>query len=427
MKGRNVRIVAVSLALMLVPVTALLAGGAQEEAVEEDGRKSHLTVTTWETTRGLDDQRLIAEMFQERNPDVTVDVVSPPGNYVERILTQTAGGNPPDVFQIGDVDVRRFGGEGRLVDLNSFIEADPDFDVDDFFGGAFEYGNVGGQQLALPKDYSPLVMFYNRGHFDEAGLDYPDETWHWDDLVEATQTIVDQGLSRYGITFGNLLEDRHIEPFIWANNGAFSNDDGTQMTGYLDSPDTIEAMERIASLVFDRELTPDVSAAEALGGPRQLFYDGNTSVLFWGVWHMEAMDEAGIDFGTAVLPKMERHASVLFWAGYSMFDAVEDRDTAWSLLKHYVSTDAQEIMGETRMTPNRHAAERLGQLDDPRMSTAYELADYAEVPFGLKGAAQANAVPDLNEAFERIFLQQADIAETLRDTARAIEAEHLNQ
>lgn len=45
-------------------------------------------------------------------------------------------------------------------------------------------------------DIDTIALWYNKAMFDESGIDYPDETWTWDTLVEAADilTITNMGL-----------------------------------------------------------------------------------------------------------------------------------------------------------------------------------------------------------------------------------------
>lgn len=392
--------------------------------------KTELKLYTWEGSDGLKIQQEMGKLFEEQYDDIELDVQTPPGSssdYLQKVLTQVAAGSPPDVFQIGDGDVSTFADQGRLTNLTPFIEGENGLNKDEFFAGPLAYGNYQDEYYAFPKDYSPLVMYYNKDHFDEAGLDYPDDTWTWDDFLNAANKLKKTSgnrVTRYGATFGNLAESRFMIPFIWSNNGDVMNEDATKASGYLDSENTIEAMERIVDLVKKYKVTPAKSSMEALGGGDQMFLSGRTSMYFHGIWPMRPRFDMkkDLNYGTAVLPMMERPASVLFWAGYAMFDSVENKEAAWEALKFFVSADAQEIMGETRMIANKEAAERLGALDDPKLKTFYKLASYAEVPFELKGGLGAKIGRDnFVKALEKIFYTDADVAETFKETAKLID------
>jgi multiple sugar transport system substrate-binding protein len=92
------------------------------------------------------------------------------GDYYARILTQIAAGDPPDLLQIGDDAVPMFVDRGAFVPLDEFI-AGADFPLDTgiYLPGVLEPGQWNGKQYLLPKDFSPLAVYYNKRLFDEAG------------------------------------------------------------------------------------------------------------------------------------------------------------------------------------------------------------------------------------------------------------------
>ena len=49
----------------------------------------------------------------------------------------------------------------------------------------------------MPKDKDTVCLVYNREMFDNAGLAYPDDSWTWDVLTEASAAIYDK-TGKYG-------------------------------------------------------------------------------------------------------------------------------------------------------------------------------------------------------------------------------------
>src|SRR4029450_7355322 len=100
--------------------------------------------------------------------------------YGTKLLTQMAAGTAPDVFQVGDGDVAKFVQKGGVEDLEPFMAADK-MDKSIFFDGVFKVGVVNGKTYLLTKDFSPLVLYYNKDMFQKAGVEPPKEGWTWND------------------------------------------------------------------------------------------------------------------------------------------------------------------------------------------------------------------------------------------------------
>ena len=125
--------------------------------------------------KGLTPHFKIIEQFEAENPDIQVQLEPVgSGDYYARILTQIAAGDPPDLLQIGDDAVPMFVDKGAFVPLDDFIaSADYPLDTSIYLPGVLEPGKWKGSQYLLPKDFSPMAVYYNKKLFDEAGVAYP--------------------------------------------------------------------------------------------------------------------------------------------------------------------------------------------------------------------------------------------------------------
>ena len=91
-----------------------------------------------------------------------------------------ASDTPPDVCLIA---ARDFSGTDPAFDL---ANATPNPDTAPRSIAAF---TVGGDIKAVPDEFSVDVLFYNPGHFDEAGIGYPGRHWTWDILEEDARAL----------------------------------------------------------------------------------------------------------------------------------------------------------------------------------------------------------------------------------------------
>lgn len=89
----------------------------------------------------------------------------------DTLSTEIAGGNPPDI--IGPVG---FGGAnayaGHWLDLGPLIES-TGFDTSQYESSAVDYFKVGDAQEGLPFAIYPSELYYQRGAFEEIGINEP--------------------------------------------------------------------------------------------------------------------------------------------------------------------------------------------------------------------------------------------------------------
>ena len=134
--------------------------------------------------------RAIADAFEAKNPDIKVNVeVTPWDQYWTKLEAAATGGSMPDVFWMHSSQHIRYAQSGMLMDLNEVIENSDVLDMSQFTEGIVDLYNVDGQQIAIPKDVSTIGLWYNKTLFDEAGVEYPNENWTWDDLLEAAHAV----------------------------------------------------------------------------------------------------------------------------------------------------------------------------------------------------------------------------------------------
>src|SRR5690625_5059122 len=118
--------------------------------------------------------------------------------YWDKLATQTAGGDLPDVIQMDEKYISEYGGRGALLDL-----AEAGLDTSDFAEGAVEVGELADEGLmAINAGLNAAVFLVNPAVFEEAGVELPDDTtWTWDDLIDiATEISENTEDGTYGMT-----------------------------------------------------------------------------------------------------------------------------------------------------------------------------------------------------------------------------------
>jgi multiple sugar transport system substrate-binding protein len=173
----------VSLALALVAMPVLAAG--QQEAAEGEADEVELRFTWWGDTARHAKYNEIADIFEERNPGVTIiREFGSWGDYWDRLATQTAGGNPPDIAGMHVRYVSNFARRGALLPLDPYVE-DGTIDLSNFPETVRSIGVLDGELLMVAQGYTVSGWFYNSEIFDDLGVDYPGFDWTWAEF-EAT-------------------------------------------------------------------------------------------------------------------------------------------------------------------------------------------------------------------------------------------------
>ena len=367
-------IVALLVAACAAPVApAPGADGDTEGATDGamDGEQIVLRVGTGDSGEGLAPHQEIIRRFEEANPDITVQLEPVSGSdYYARLLTQIAAGDAPDIMNIGDDAVPQFVDAEAFLPLDDFIAGEDGLDTSIYLPGLLEPGQWEGQQWFLPKDYSPMAVYYNKAIFDEYGVPYPEAGWTWDDLVDvATQLTVDTDGDGTTDIWGLQLPGpwtTGFEYWVGAAGGSLISEDGESFVGFMDSPETTAAVQLYQDLYHTYKVSPPPADMSAWGGGNSEFNNAQAAMMIFGRWFQGGfLENPNIDLGLVGTPAGAVDANVLFWGGFGIFSGTEHPEAAWRFLKFYAGEEGAEVWLANALPAVTSVAEEAGLSEDP--------------------------------------------------------------
>jgi len=230
---------------------------------------------------------LIAD-FMAKNPNIEVERTHY-GNEELRDQFQTAGlaGAGPELVRCPN----DFAGPFSTLELLAPVEDifDAAF-LDEFFPGALGPAAVGGVLWGVPDNYgNHLMLLYNKDLLAEP----PKDT---DEMIEVAKGLT-KG-EQYGLVF-NLNEPFWLAPWM-GGFGGWPLDDATDMPT-LGTKGVADALQFVHDLKFVHKIVPlecDYDTADTL------FKQGQAAMLINGDWSLGGYKEAGLNFGTAPIPKV---------------------------------------------------------------------------------------------------------------------------
>ncbi|WP_114856181.1 ABC transporter substrate-binding protein [Brachybacterium sp. YJGR34] len=337
----------------------------------DDGSAS-LRLAWWgNPTRDENTQKVI-EAYEEAEDSVTVALE--PGEwsgYWDKLATQTAGGDFPDVVQMDEKYLSEYGGRGALLDL-----AGAGLNTDDFVEGSVEVGEVPDAGLAaINAGLNSLAFLINQEVFDAAGVEIPDDTtWTWDDLLDiATQITENTEDGTFGMTQMGPVQGLFQ---VWVRQaGQDQYKDGA--AGF--DAETATAWFEWAKKVQDTGAGPGASlsvedAAQAMD--QSLFATGKVAMTV--AWSNQVVAHDGlVPSGVTVLrpPSVTGSAAdAQLWYKASMYWAVSANsaspEAAVALVDYLVnSPDAGTILGVERGVPGNMTVREaiVPDLDEPNL------------------------------------------------------------
>jgi multiple sugar transport system substrate-binding protein len=206
----------------------------------------------------------VIEAFEAENPGVrVVGDYTDWSSYWDRLATDTAAGDAPDVIMQEEAFLREYADRGALMDLNELDGLDRS-NIDPMVAGA---GDVDGRTFGVASGINSIVILADPVAFEEAGVEMPDdETWTWDDFVEISAEISD---ATGGEIVGtqSITNEQGFQIFARQHGENLYGEDG----GLAFSQDTLTEWYRITEELRDSggQPSPTESVEIAAGGPEQ--------------------------------------------------------------------------------------------------------------------------------------------------------------
>jgi multiple sugar transport system substrate-binding protein len=316
-----------------------------------------------------DEQRMAViqeamRQFRKEYPDVTTVLELVPDRKTMR--RQLAEGNGPDIVEWEGANMGQCLDGGLLSDLSDLIARDG-MDIGDYYPSVYEAVQSDRRIGAIPVMADTLGVYYNRDHFDQAGLPYPRENWTWEEFVETAKrlTLRDErgDIRRHGVfaSFGYMI---YVEPVVWDCGGAFLSEDGTKLDGYLNSEATIEGVRRYLRLI-DEGLSPRMEVGRDswidcfIHGKMSMYIDAN-----WAIRPMKAEQRA--KFGVAGFPRDPGKPNLFEVCGYGISPSCPERELAWTFLRKLTAPEGEigKLWSVLKLAVSQTAAEQSGQAAD---------------------------------------------------------------
>ncbi|MDQ6420341.1 sugar ABC transporter substrate-binding protein [Paenibacillus sp. LHD-117] len=280
-------------ALMLassLTMAACSGGGSGKGDEGKPDKKVEIRLATW---AGADEAKELQKLIDDINAKSTTYTLiqdSNPAEYDTRLITQLTGGTGPDLFWINAQRAAQFAAQGAMLDITDRLnESDhPAGQLDDYYEASLQPFTNKDKVYGLPWLQQPVMLYVNKGMFDEAGVTYPDENWTWDDMIAAATKLTkdangnhpgdagfdDKSTQQWGFTLNGWPPS---QMFIWQNGGDVLTEDGASP---IDSKEAVEALNFYADLV-NGPLTPPQQIIRDRGFDK-MFRDGQVAMFMGG-------------------------------------------------------------------------------------------------------------------------------------------------
>lgn len=317
------------------------------------------------------------QVFMEEHPDIAVEWQHTPdaGEYGRVLLTNYAAGTAPDASFILSDQYETLALTGALMDITDLIQEDPVLGQPGYFLEPQESDRcaVNGRWYGIGSTWVAHHIYYNAEIFEAAGITPPgfldDEIWAWDDFLEIAKQLTEDSAGRHPDDAGFDPEDIQKWAISWpmsdwyapstmvfSNGGTLINEDGLLA---LDSPEALEALQKLADLVHVHHVAPRGSSIESLGMTNtQMIDTGRLAMGVDGSWALAWMNPSmmNVKMGTGALPMMKTPATTMQAHFHSVLSSTQNPEAAWQWVRFLATPFYQEHFAKIGLwTPNQTA------------------------------------------------------------------------
>lgn len=358
----------------------------------------------------------LVSSFQEANPNVSINVIEQPPEFETQILVDLAANTAPDVWRAGQALLPELIEGNYILDVRQCFDITPDLSLDRFIPSILAIHQPEGPEgpvYGLPNGFTPMVFYYNPEAFERAGVEVPTSDWTIEEFLDIVQrlTLDTEGrnaadpdfdatsIEQYGVRVRKFFILENL-PWVWAFGGDIIAEDGSTVDGYLNSPETVEAITFLRDLVLEYGVAPEPNALDQLTQERaftSVFLDGRVAMFPRGQWELVGLQNqpnyAPERVAVVGYPIGARDATIAFEDGWVINAAVANDPAKLAAACSFVDFATSPVFQDSKAVTGLEISANQAVADQ-----ASEVSQWPEVQAVFVAEAD-DALPDPNTRF----------------------------
>lgn len=342
------------LAFLLITAVALAGCSSDNDKGSKDVDDGRTRISFWHPmdSETGDAMEGVIELFEEEHPDIKVEatyIAQSGEGQNEKLLTAIAGGNPPDVAYFDRFEVASWAAQGSLEDLTELAENDG-VTQDLYYPYTWDEAVYDDKLYALPTTTDARLVYYNKDHFEEVGLDPDNPPTTIEELEEAADKLmIKDGKKIERIGFIPWYGQGWFYGWGWAFGGDFYNAETQTVTA--DDPKNIEALEWMTNFAEKHNVEEIAGFTDSQGsGAMDPFLTGQISMKVDGNFGVASIEKykPDLNYGVFPIPTPTGTDHTTWSGGWSVImpKGAKEKDAAWEFIKFFGSEDGQKIFSE---------------------------------------------------------------------------------
>ncbi|CAG9620338.1 extracellular solute-binding protein [Sutcliffiella rhizosphaerae] len=388
---------------------------SRSKPLEEQNNTTEIII--WHTyneeeTKVFED--VLIPLFEEEHPTIIVKPVRQPHNdqLKSALISRASANKPPDIIRMdiawlpsfAELDliypVSQFSDFAELKSLFYDVPLQSNYYVDAYYG--------------VPLNTNTKVAIYNRELLENAGYQAPPTT------IDGLLTLVKD--HDYIIGIGGVSAWESLA-YFYAFGGELLDENYQQATGYLDSEESVQAVNILLQMYEEGHLPNGFITGNPLTWEGVL--DGRYAVIDEGHWfysirQKEVMKELYEKTVLAPFPATKGRGSVLGGENLVITKGTKHLEESWTFLKWMTTETPQRMLLETGLIPTNKHVEVADLYDDhPYLQTYVESLDDA---FLRPPLAEWSKIDEIYTRYMRlIFSKNMSVEEGLHAAAQEID------
>lgn len=353
----------VQLLLVLVLAVGFFAGcGKKSDETAVKPGQIPIKVAFW---GAVEEKGIITDTvrrWEKDHPNIKVILEHIPSAYTDKVLTEIAGGNPPDII-FAEVNVFvTFFYKNALLDLTPYLKKDKEFKISNFFSEVVSRFTRKGKVFCIPRDTAPFAcVYYNKALFKEMGVPLPKDSWNLNEFLDTAKKLtVDESGKHPGEPGFNEKKIKTYgywgwswQNFVYAHGGGLVDDINNPKICTMNSKEAVEGIQYSVDLSYKHFVSPKPDSLSNMGmSINQLFSMGRLAMFQSGIWetpNLRRVIGKKFDWDVAMFPKgpKGKRAFGTGGSGYAIMNMCKNPDAAWEVVKCLAGDYGQETLADT--------------------------------------------------------------------------------
>ncbi len=314
--------------------------------------------------------------FTQKNPGYTIRYTPINGDswgeYFDKLATQIAGGNPPDIVRVAIEGMLLFVAKGLALPYDDLVKGDKE--IEDFKKDVnqrlLDTFVIDGKTYAYPLDWNNMVVFYNVAHFKDAGLAEPKGDWTFDQFLDTAKKLTKRPAGggdpeRYGFGFA-IQYFAAAMPWIFNSGSSLLSDDWSKSNA--NDPKLIEGIQFMRDMIWEHKVSPKPPSNN--NDNQALFLSNKISMMGGGRWPVLYFQQQKFegDYNVVAWPKGRDQVTEFGVGGFPILKSTKKQDGAFAWAKFLTSKEVFEYKTS------------LGDAIPARRSVAYDEKLMAKLP-----------------------------------------------